>query len=93
VQWLRGQLTQATALTITLVFVTDQGEVMVYRGTDPSSASTWALIGIWIVGAPIGNRCLMKYGGDLLVLTLDGLDPACVCVAIIAVRSPSVRSE
>jgi hypothetical protein len=58
-----------------LVFVTDQGEVLVYRGTDPSSASTWALIGIWIVGAPIGNRCLMKYGGDLLVLTLDGLVP------------------
>ena len=58
-----------------LVFVTDQGEVLVYRGTDPASASTWALIGIWIVGAPIGNRCLMKYGGDLLVLTLDGLVP------------------
>jgi len=58
-----------------LVFITDQGEVIVYRGTDPASASTWALIGIWIVGSPIGNRCLMKYGGDLLVLTLDGLTP------------------
>ncbi len=58
-----------------LVFITDQGEVIVYRGTDPASASTWALIGIWIVGSPIGNRCLMKYGGDLLVLTLDGLVP------------------
>lgn len=58
-----------------LVFITDKGEAIVYRGTDPSSASTWALIGVWIVGAPIGNRCLMKYGGDLLVLTLDGLLP------------------
>jgi hypothetical protein len=58
-----------------LVFVTDKGEVIVYRGTDPSSASTWALIGVWIVGAPIGTRSLMKYGGDLLVLTLDGLIP------------------
>jgi len=58
-----------------LVFVTDKGEVIVYRGTDPSSASTWALIGVWILGAPIGNRCLMKYGGDLLILTLDGLVP------------------
>jgi hypothetical protein len=54
-----------------LVFVTDKGEVIVYRGTDPSSASTWALIGVWIVGAPIGTRSLMKYGGDLLVITLD----------------------
>ena len=58
-----------------LVFVTDQGEVLVYRGTDPSSASTWALIGIWVIGAPISRRCLLKYGGDLLVLTLDGLIP------------------
>jgi hypothetical protein len=58
-----------------LVFVTSNGEVIVYRGTDPSSASTWALIGVWVVGAPIGERCLMKYGGDLLVLTLDGLVP------------------
>jgi len=58
-----------------LVFVTDKGEVIVYRGTDPASASTWAVIGNWIVGAPISERCLMKYGGDLLVLTLDGLIP------------------
>ena len=58
-----------------LVLVTDKGEVIVYRGTDPSSASTWALIGVWIVGAPISKRCMMKYGGDLLLLTLDGLFP------------------
>jgi hypothetical protein len=58
-----------------LVFVTDKGEVIVYRGTDPASASTWAVIGNWILGAPIGDRCLLKYGGDLLVLTLDGLVP------------------
>ena len=58
-----------------LVFVTDRGEVIVYRGTDPSSASTWALIGVWIVGSPISKRCLLKYGGDLLILTLDGLVP------------------
>jgi len=58
-----------------LVFVTDQGEIIVYRGTDPSSASTWALIGVWIIGAPISRRCVQKYGGDLLILTLDGLIP------------------
>jgi hypothetical protein len=57
------------------VFVTDKGEVIVYRGTDPSSASTWALIGVWMVGSPISKRCMMKYGGDLLLLTLDGLFP------------------
>ena len=58
-----------------LVFVTSEGEVIVYRGTDPSSAATWALAGIWKLGAPIGNRCMLKYAGDLLVLTYDGLMP------------------
>jgi len=58
-----------------LVFVTSQGEVIVYAGTDPASASTWNLIGVWKLGTPIGKRCLYKYGGDLLILTNDGLFP------------------
>ena len=58
-----------------LVFVTSQGEIIVYRGTDPASASTWALAGVWKLGAPISRRCLYKYGGDLLILSLDGLLP------------------
>ena len=58
-----------------LVLISDQGEVFVYRGTDPSNASTWALIGVWQIGAPVSRRCMTKYGGDLLVLTLDGLLP------------------
>lgn len=58
-----------------LVFITSNGEVIVWRGTDPASASSWALAGIWKLGAPVGNRCMLKYGGDLLVLTTDGLLP------------------
>ena len=58
-----------------LVFVTSNGEIIVYRGTDPSSAATWALAGIWKLGSPIGTRCMLKYGGDLLILTYDGLLP------------------
>lgn len=58
-----------------LVFVTSKGEVIVYRGTDPASIATWSLIGVWALGAPVGNRCLIKYGGDLLLLTLNGLFP------------------
>lgn len=55
------------------VFVTSEGEVAVYQGTDPASASTWALVGIFNVGSPIGYRCLEKYQGDLLMITEDGL--------------------
>jgi hypothetical protein len=57
------------------VFITSQGEVIVYRGTDPTSASTWALVGVWNIGAPIGRRCFFKWSGDLLLITQDGVVP------------------
>jgi hypothetical protein len=55
------------------VFITDQGELAVYQGTDPSSANTWAKVGTFKIGTPIGRRCTLKYGGDLLLLTVDGV--------------------
>ena len=58
-----------------LVFMTSNGEVIVYRGTDPSSAATWALAGVWKLGSPIGTRAMLKWAGDLLILTYDGLLP------------------
>ncbi|QGH72936.1 MAG: stabilization protein [Siphoviridae sp. ctdEk19] len=57
------------------VAVSSEGEVAVYKGTDPSSASTWALVGVFYVGAPIGRRCLISLGGDLLLLTETGVFP------------------
>ncbi len=57
------------------VFITSNGDCLVYRGTDPSSASTWALVGVWWLGSPIGRRCFVKYQGDLLLITQDGLLP------------------
>jgi hypothetical protein len=55
------------------VLVTSKGEIIAYRGTNPDSAGTWALIGIWKMGAPVAQRCMFKWAGDLLVLTYDGL--------------------
>lgn len=57
------------------VFISSQGEVAIYTGTDPSNANTWQLIGVYRIGAPIGRRCFTKYGGDLLVLTVNGVFP------------------
>ena len=54
-------------------FVTNQGDCLVYRGTDPSSATTWALVGVWWIGQPIGRRCFVKYKGDMLIICEDGL--------------------
>lgn len=57
------------------VWITTEGEVIVYRGSDPSSAATWALVGVWRVGSPVGRRCFFKYAGDLLLICQDGVLP------------------
>ena len=57
------------------VFVTSMGEVIVYNGTDPDNADTWALKGVWQLGQTFNRRCFYKFAGDLLLLTQDGLVP------------------
>lgn len=57
------------------VFVTSEGEVAVYQGVDPSSAATWGKVGTYTIGQPIGRRCLLQLGGDLCIVTTDGMVP------------------
>jgi hypothetical protein len=55
------------------VFITSNGELILFSGTDPSSSSTAALVGTFKIPEPIGKRCWMKAGGDLAFLTSQGL--------------------
>jgi hypothetical protein len=57
------------------VFVTDQGEVAVYEGTDPSSADAWQKVGVYQISQPKGKNGSMRAGGDLLIATEDGVVP------------------
>lgn len=57
------------------VYVTNQGQVAVYQGTDPTSTTAWALINVYDLGPPLGPRALVKLGGDLNVITTDGVIP------------------
>ena len=57
------------------VWVTNNGEAIVYNGTNPDAAETWALKGVWQLGQTFNRRCFLKWGGDLLLLTQDGLVP------------------
>jgi len=57
------------------VFVTSNGEVAVYKGSNPSDPTDWALIGIWNIGSTFARKCVFKYGGDILLLTQQGLVP------------------
>ena len=58
-----------------LVFITSNGEALVWRLTDPTTPTGISQIGLYKVGAPIGRRCYTKFGGDLLVITQDGVVP------------------
>lgn len=55
-------------------FITTEGEVAVYRGAWPGDPA-WELIGVHKVSRPLGRRCLMKAGGDLAIMTEDGIVP------------------
>jgi hypothetical protein len=64
-----------TGLDDYFVAITSEGEVAVYQGTDPASATTFARRGIFQVGNPIGYRCFEKYAGDVVLINRDGLVP------------------
>ena len=52
------------------VFVSSEGEVAVYEGADPAS---WYIRGVFKVAKPCGQNCFLKVGGDLLIVTEDGV--------------------
>ncbi len=58
-----------------LVVISSKGEVAVYRGSDPSSATDWGLVGVFSLGVPLGRRCGIKYAGDLLINCVEGVMP------------------
>lgn len=75
------------------VAVSSEGEVAVYSGIDPSNAATWALQGVYFIGKPLGTRCLVKFGGDLLLLTVRGLFPLSKALQSATVDTRSAVSD
>ncbi len=63
-------------------FLTSEGELAVYQGTNPNSATTWAKIGTYYCGKPVGDRPLFRVGGDLAVMTVNGVVLASAVFAV-----------
>lgn len=60
-----------------LVGISSGGDVVIYQGTDPDNSDLFGLKGVWQIGAvPVGRRIAYELGGDLLVLSTNGLLPA-----------------
>ena len=60
-----------------LAIITNKGEVAVFAGADPA---TWAQKGVYFIGRPMGGTPFYKYGGDLLVITENGIYPLSAAV-------------
>lgn len=52
-----------------------EGELVVYQGTDPADADTWALVGVYRTSKPLGRRCMVPVGGDVAMISEDGILP------------------
>jgi hypothetical protein len=57
------------------VFLTSEGQALVFQGDDPSSSTTWALVGVFRIGRPLNRRSMIKAGSDLIVVTENGIVP------------------
>lgn len=59
-----------------LVAISGGGDVVIYKGTDPSSSSTFGIQGVWYAGGlPSGRQIASNYGGDMLLMTRMGILP------------------
>lgn len=56
-------------------FVSSEGEVLLYSGTNPDSATGFNLVGQFRIGKPVGQRFYAQVGGDVILITQDGLIP------------------
>lgn len=57
------------------VFITSEGEALVYSGSNVNDATDWKLRGSYKISKPIGYRCLVPYQGDVVVISSDGYVP------------------
>ena len=59
-----------------LVVMGSGGDVAIYKGTDPSDATAFEMIGTWYIGQPpVGRRCFTTTGGNVYMLTQYGVIP------------------
>jgi hypothetical protein len=55
--------------------VSSRGQLALYKGTDPTNSSAWALVGVFDFPPPIGNRPFCRVGSDLWMISLEGVIP------------------
>jgi hypothetical protein len=57
------------------IFVTTEGEIAVFTGTNPGDAQNWKQQGRYQMSPTMGKNSWLNIGGDVLIITADGLVP------------------
>jgi len=57
------------------VFLSDQGEVLIFTGSNPGDPANWRQEGRYHISPPMGMNAILPLGGDLLIVTVDGIVP------------------
>jgi hypothetical protein len=56
-----------------MLFVTTEGEYILYAGTDPSDPDAWSLVGRYLGSVPIGHEGCFRFRGDVYFVTKEGI--------------------
>lgn len=65
-----------------MVALSAGGDVLIYKGTDPASASTFGAVGQYFIGpVPAGRRQASNFGGELFILSQYGVLPMSALIA------------
>ncbi|MEE8482234.1 MAG: hypothetical protein V3S12_02685, partial [Acidiferrobacterales bacterium] len=62
------------------MFITTEGEIAVYSGINPASASTWELVGVYLISKPLNKHAYFDAGGDVAIMTEDGIVPVSAAI-------------
>lgn len=63
-----------------LVVISTEGEVAIYQGSNPADPADFSLVGRYVIPPPMGKRCMMSAGGDLIIGTEGGMVPISAAV-------------
>lgn len=58
-----------------LAIATSEGELLIFKGSNPADPTAFSAVGTYYVGRPLGRKCFRKFGGDLILMTQLGAIP------------------
>lgn len=64
---------QGGGLSEQCAFISDEGEVAIYQGFSPAPDQGWSLVGVYRIGALLGDKAFVRAGADLLISTSIGM--------------------